>query len=143
MKDSNKIRKGVSESYAKAVSRPAPDICGCGCVPEQKGVVVKKGGYSVKELKSLPEDAVVNSFGCGNPVAMSGLKKGDVVTVRSVIERLCALAGVTPVIEIDQSLVRSDDPVEIRGDATLIRQLVGWQPRIPLEQTLGDLLATL
>jgi arsenite methyltransferase len=78
-KSSNKIRQGVSESYARAVSRPAPAGCGCGCVPEQKGVVVKKGGYSAMELKSLPEDAVVNSFGCGNPVAMSGLKKGDVV----------------------------------------------------------------
>jgi GDP-4-dehydro-6-deoxy-D-mannose reductase len=68
---------------------------------------------------------------------------GEVVTVRSVIERLCALAGVTPVIEIDQSLVRSDDPAEIRGDAALIRQFVNWQPRIPLEQTLVDVLAAL
>jgi GDP-4-dehydro-6-deoxy-D-mannose reductase len=66
---------------------------------------------------------------------------GAAVTVREIIERLCALAGVAPVIEIDQSLVRPNDPHEIRGDATLIRQLVGWQPRIPLEQTLADLLA--
>ena len=66
---------------------------------------------------------------------------GEAVTVRHVIERLSALAGVTPVIEIDESLVRTNDPVEIRGDATLIRQLVGWKPRIPLEQTLVDMLA--
>jgi len=66
---------------------------------------------------------------------------GDAVTVRSVIERLSALAGVTAVIEIDQFLVRTGDPAEIRGDATLIRQLVGWQPRIPLELTLMDVLA--
>jgi hypothetical protein len=38
-------------------------------------------------------------------------------------------------------LVRASDPPEIRGDATLIRGLVGWQPRIPLEQTLRDVLA--
>ena len=67
---------------------------------------------------------------------------GQVVAVRDVIERLCALAGVAPVIEIDQSLVRPNDPPDIRGDATLIRQLVGWQPAIPLEQTLRDVLAT-
>ena len=52
---------------------------------------------------------------------------GEAVTVRSVIERLCALAGVTPVIKIDQSLIRANDPIEIRGDTTLIRQLVGWE----------------
>jgi nucleoside-diphosphate-sugar epimerase len=45
------------------------------------------------------------------------------------------------VVEIDQSLVRADDPIEIRGDASLIRKLVGWEPHIELQQTLTDLLA--
>jgi GDP-4-dehydro-6-deoxy-D-mannose reductase len=66
---------------------------------------------------------------------------GTAVTVRDIIERLCALARVAAAIEIDQSLVRPNDPHEIRGDATLIRQLVGWEARIRLEQTLFDLLA--
>jgi len=79
----------------------------------------------------------------GDRLTIVNVASGEVVTVRSVIERLSALAGVTPLIEIDQSLVRAGDPVEIRGDATLIRQLVGWQPRIPLEQTLVDILAAL
>jgi len=77
----------------------------------------------------------------GDRLTVVNVASGAVVTVRSVIERLCALAGVASVIEIDQSLVRVHDPVEIRGDAALIRQLVGWQPRIPLEQTLIDVLA--
>jgi GDP-4-dehydro-6-deoxy-D-mannose reductase len=69
------------------------------------------------------------------------IASGDVVTVRYVIERLCALAGVAPAIEIDQSLVRVGDPFEVRGDASLVRDLVGWKPRIPLELTLLDVLA--
>jgi hypothetical protein len=48
---------------------------------------------------------------------------------------------VSPVIEIDQSLIRTNDPIEIRGDTTLIRRLVGWEARIPLQQTLVDILA--
>jgi GDP-4-dehydro-6-deoxy-D-mannose reductase len=68
---------------------------------------------------------------------------GEAVTVRSIIERLCSLAGVAPVIEIDASLVRADDPRDIRGDSTLLRELVGWQARISLEQTLLDVLAAL
>jgi GDP-4-dehydro-6-deoxy-D-mannose reductase len=67
---------------------------------------------------------------------------GEVIAVRDIIERLCALAGVAPAIEKEQSLVRAGDPIEIRGDATLIGQLVGWQPRISLDQTLVDVLAT-
>lgn len=66
---------------------------------------------------------------------------GRSVSVRSVIERMCALSGVAPVIEIDRSLVREDDPLEIRGDATMIHRLVGWELVIPLERTFVDLLA--
>jgi nucleoside-diphosphate-sugar epimerase len=67
---------------------------------------------------------------------------GEVIAVRDIIGRLCALAGVMPAIEKNQSLVRVGDPTEIRGDATLIAQLVGWKPVISLEQTLFDVLAT-
>jgi SAM-dependent methyltransferase len=45
----------------------------------QKGVVVKLAGYSREELQSLPPDAVINSFGCGNPLALSDISEGDVV----------------------------------------------------------------
>ena len=44
-----------------------------------KGVAVKYAGYRKNELASLPEDAVVSSFGCGNPLAFSGVKKGETV----------------------------------------------------------------
>jgi GDP-4-dehydro-6-deoxy-D-mannose reductase len=74
-------------------------------------------------------------------LAIVNVASGQVVTVRDIIERLCALAGVDPVIEIQRSLVRADDPVEIRGDTALLRDLVGWQPQIPLQQTLTDVLA--
>jgi GDP-4-dehydro-6-deoxy-D-mannose reductase len=70
------------------------------------------------------------------------IASGRAVTIRSVIEQLCSLAGVAPVIATDAALLRPNDPIELRGDATLLRTLVGWEPRIPLEQTLHDLLAT-
>ena len=93
----------------------------------------------VVAYRLLLEAAVRGALGEGFTVV--NIASGDVVTVRSVIERLCALAGVSPVIEIDQSLIRTNDPIEIRGDTTLIRQLVGWEARIPLQQTLVDILA--
>ena len=71
------VRQEVSRAYAEAVARPSPGRCCSGPVP--KGVVVKLGGYSPQELASLPGEAVVNSFGCGNPVALAGLRAGDVV----------------------------------------------------------------
>jgi ubiquinone/menaquinone biosynthesis C-methylase UbiE len=41
--------------------------------------VVKLAGYSREEQQTLPPEAVVNSFGCGNPLAFIGVKEGDTV----------------------------------------------------------------
>ncbi|OUS32512.1 hypothetical protein A9Q99_00105 [Gammaproteobacteria bacterium 45_16_T64] len=36
-------------------------------------------GYDNQELQLLPDDAVENSFGCGNPLAFTNIKPGDCV----------------------------------------------------------------
>jgi GDP-4-dehydro-6-deoxy-D-mannose reductase len=66
---------------------------------------------------------------------------GHAVSIRSIIEQLCELAGVPPRIELDESLVRANDPLEICGDPTLLNKLTGWRPEIALRTTLTDLLA--
>jgi GDP-4-dehydro-6-deoxy-D-mannose reductase len=65
---------------------------------------------------------------------------GTSTRIRDVIERLSALASWPVAIEPDPVLVRRDDPPEIRGDATSIRDLTGWSPRLGLDQTLSDVL---
>jgi ubiquinone/menaquinone biosynthesis C-methylase UbiE len=66
----------VSRSYAEAVTKGSS--C-CGAPTKQKGVASQLAGYRQADLAGLPEDAVTNSFGCGDPVALSGIKAGDVV----------------------------------------------------------------
>lgn len=74
---SDKIRSAVSTDYAKAVTKSSG--CCCSNKNVQKGVVAKLAGYTDDELAALPAEAVVNSFGCGNPLAFSGVKIGDTV----------------------------------------------------------------
>jgi arsenite methyltransferase len=78
MNEHNEVRQQVSESYARAVTSPKKSK-GCCNGPVQKGVVVKLAGYSQEQLADLPVEAVVNSFGCGNPLAFSEIGVGDVV----------------------------------------------------------------
>jgi arsenite methyltransferase len=78
-KQADDIRKDVSRDYAKAVASPAPRSCCGSAAPLQKGAAVALAGYAQSELSALPGEAVVNSFGCGNPVALAGLGEGDVV----------------------------------------------------------------
>ena len=77
MKDDQGIRESVSKAYAKAVTSGGAISC-CGG-PVQKGVLAKLAGYDGETLSTLPDSAVVNSFGCGNPLAYSEVKSGDVV----------------------------------------------------------------
>jgi len=75
------------------------------------------------------------------PAIVVNVASGEAVSIRALIADLCGLAGVPVKIEVDPALVRADDPPEIRGDATLLTQLTGWRPEIPLHQTLSDVLA--
>ena len=79
--------------------------------------------------------------GIGSPPAVLNVASGRTVRLRHVLEELCEIAGVSPEIRVDPSLVRSDDPPRIVGDPTALRSLTGWEPRIPLSQTLADVLA--
>jgi len=78
MNTPNDIRDRVADAYTKAVKTPGPEGSPC-CQPTQKGVVVKSAGYTSDELAALPADAVENSFGCGNPLAFSEVREGEVV----------------------------------------------------------------
>jgi SAM-dependent methyltransferase len=74
-----------------------------------KGVAAKIAGYSPAELAALPESAVVNSFGCGNPLAFSGVEPGQTVLdlgSGAGIDLLIAAARVGPegrVIGVDMT----------------------------------------
>lgn len=80
-KSDSEIKELVKTAYAKAISQPGSGCCGgaSATVSEMKGNLVKLAGYTPDELNRLPADAVTNAFGCGNPLAFSGVKAGDVV----------------------------------------------------------------
>ena len=76
--NNDNIRKSVSEFYGKEVTAPAKSCC-CGDSAVSKGIAAKVAGYTREELAALPPDAVANSFGCGNPLAFSEVREGQVV----------------------------------------------------------------
>jgi len=74
----------------------------------------------------------------GRPGTPYNIASGTMTPVRSIFDTLCEIAEVSPTVEIDPDLFRptdsrpSYDVARIRGDT-------GWEPRIPLRQTLSDL----
>lgn len=76
MSKTQSIREKVSQTYARAVAAPASAGC-CGTRP--KGTMARRAGYDEEELATIPQDAASNSFGCGNPLAFSEVRPGQVV----------------------------------------------------------------
>jgi ubiquinone/menaquinone biosynthesis C-methylase UbiE len=79
-----RIKEQVRERYTAAVTGN-DSCCGtkstcCGAeVSLPEGRVVSAAGYTQEQLISIPQDAIANSFGCGNPVAFAGVLRGETV----------------------------------------------------------------
>ena len=82
MKEEN-IKKAVRESYAKVASgssccsAPVTGSSCCGQIDLAKEIS-SNIGYSKEDLNKVPEGSNLG-LGCGNPVAMASLAKGEVV----------------------------------------------------------------
>jgi len=76
--DVKKIREEVKKTYAEAISRKNLSCCGSfegtGCSAKAKDI-----GYSEEEFNNFLTDSNITTFGCGNPLAYSEVKEGDVV----------------------------------------------------------------
>jgi SAM-dependent methyltransferase len=68
------IKKNVRQGYAR-IAKGGSSCCGGNARAES---ISKQIGYSDQELNAVPEGANLG-LGCGNPVALASLKKGDVV----------------------------------------------------------------
>ena len=76
------IKEAVREGYTRAVeSRSSCCSSSSCCSPADEARVkqVAELGYATEELENLPAAVVESSFGCGNPLAFTGVEPGDVV----------------------------------------------------------------
>ena len=62
-------------------------------------------------------------------------------SARELIAGLAAAAGAELDHVVDPELVRPNEVMELRGSSDALRAATGWEPEIPLEQTLADTVA--
>jgi arsenite methyltransferase len=73
------IKEEVRKRYGKAATRAlekAGDAC---CSGEGDSGAISSHLYTTDEIRELPQEAVVASLGCGNPVAIAELREGETV----------------------------------------------------------------
>jgi GDP-4-dehydro-6-deoxy-D-mannose reductase len=74
------------------------------------------------------------------PAGIYNVCSGRAVRVGEVLDGLVALARVPVTVRVEEALRRPNDAPLVLGDPRHIRQETGWTPRIPLADTLRDLL---
>ena len=75
------------------------------------------------------------------PAGTYNVASGRTVKMAEVVDLLVGLARVPVRVELDESRVRPADIPRLSGDASKLRAATGWEPEIPLQQTLADALA--
>jgi GDP-4-dehydro-6-deoxy-D-mannose reductase len=76
----------------------------------------------------------------GVPGSIYNVCSGRAIAIRELLDMLLARARVPIEIKPDPARYRPNDQPIILGDPSRIRRELGWTPKIPLEQTLDDLL---
>ncbi len=60
--------------------------------------------------------------------------------MNEVLDLLLSLSEVDVKIEVDPERLRPSDVPVLLSDCTKFKELTGWEPEIPLKQSLRDLL---
>jgi SAM-dependent methyltransferase len=77
------VRATVREGYAKIAQETSQGCCSpgvscCGSAPADADKLARELGYTVEELKAVPDGANMG-LSCGNPAALAALQPGEVV----------------------------------------------------------------
>jgi arsenite methyltransferase len=70
-----RLKRFVKSRYSQ-IAKKSQACCSCNGVSAKEQA--RAIGYSLEELKQIPDSAVMG-LGCGNPAALAGLKKGETV----------------------------------------------------------------
>ncbi len=94
----------------------------------------------VRAYRLLLERMAVSQH--GDEARILNVGSGRSVSMEEILRSLCSIAGVEPRWRVDPARLRPNEIPDRVADTTLLRSLVPWEPQIPLETSLRDVLAS-
>ena len=76
----------------------------------------------------------------GKPGEVYNIATGHGIVIREMLDKIVQMAQVEVKVETDPARLRPSDVEILIGDSSKFRADTGWEPRIPFDQTLRDLL---
>lgn len=77
----------------------------------------------------------------GEPDEVYNIGSGRSFSMQYLLDTLLAMSSISISVEADPSRFRHMDSPDIMADTRRLHERTGWQPEIPLDQTLRDVLA--
>jgi GDP-4-dehydro-6-deoxy-D-mannose reductase len=65
---------------------------------------------------------------------------GRAIVIQEILDRIIAHSGKEITVEVDPAKLRPVEVPVIRADISKLQADTGWQPEIPLEQTIAETL---
>ena len=124
----------VASSFARQIARIE-----CGLEPPQIAVGNLEAVRDFTDVRDIAR-AYWLAADKGDPGQAYNVCSGTPVSIRQVLEMLRAHARTQVEVAVDPARLRAADIPCLVGDNARFTKATGWQPEIPLERTLGDLL---
>jgi GDP-4-dehydro-6-deoxy-D-mannose reductase len=97
----------------------------------------KRDFTDVRDMVAAYELALLN----GEPGAVYNIGSGAAVSIAALLEQLIASSHARVTVRVDSSRLRPADAPVLVCDPTRFRERTHWEVRIPLQQTLEDILS--
>lgn len=105
--------------------------------------VMKVGNLAAKRDFTDVRDVVkayVKLIAVGKSGETYNVGSGHAKAIQDILELIVSMSEAEIKVEIDPNKLRPVDVPIIEADITKLRQLTGWEPHIPLEQTIRETL---
>ncbi len=109
----------------------------------KKEPVIYVGDLEAKRDFTDVRDTVRGYWVClekGKEGVVYNVGSGKTYSMKGVLDLLLSLSKVDVKIEVDPERLRPSDVPILLSDCTKIKELTGWEPKIPFRQSLRDLL---
>lgn len=109
---------------------------------KREGVIRVGNLFSKRDFTDVRDmiEAYILALDRGKLGEVYNIGSGVAYKISDILEKLLSFSSKKIKIEIDETLIRSKDESELRCDCTKFTRLTGWEPKIPIEQSLKDTL---
>jgi GDP-4-dehydro-6-deoxy-D-mannose reductase len=127
----------VVPSFADQIARIeaglSPPVVNVGALDEERDFldvsdVVSAYVLAIRQHKNLVRGDVFN------------IASGVPIKIGYILDVLISISGISPEIHVESSRIRPANTKRVLGDASYLRTKLGWSPKVPLDETLTQVL---